>query len=105
MGATPDRDGEEEPVTDQADIRVEEVVPGEFAVTITEGDSTTRHRVVVPAGVGVPGVPDEEVVAESVRFLLEREPKERIQAAFDLPQIGRFFPDYPREIRRRLGGH
>jgi hypothetical protein len=35
-------------------------------------------------------------------FLLEREPKESILGQFDLPVIGRYFPEYERDIRKRL---
>ena len=38
----------------------------------------------------------------SFEFLLEREPKELILRQFALPAIGRYFPDYPAEIRKRL---
>ena len=35
-------------------------------------------------------------------FLLENEPKESILGRFDLPLIGRYFPNFESEIRRRL---
>ena len=38
----------------------------------------------------------------SFQFLLEREPKESILKQFDLQVIGRYFPEYEREIQRRL---
>ena len=38
----------------------------------------------------------------SFEFLLEREPKESILARFDLSVIARYFPEYDREIARRL---
>ncbi len=38
----------------------------------------------------------------SFGFLLEREPKESILGTFDLRVIGRYFPDYEREIARRM---
>jgi hypothetical protein len=44
----------------------------------------------------------EELLQESFRFLLEREPNTSILASFDLPLIGRYFPEYEREIRSRL---
>ena len=44
----------------------------------------------------------ETLVAESFRFLLEREPKESILRSFDLSVIGRYFPEYEREIAKRL---
>jgi hypothetical protein len=42
------------------------------------------------------------LVRASFAFLLEREPKEAILRSFDLPVIGRYFPEYQDEIRRRL---
>jgi hypothetical protein len=43
-------------------------------------------------------VPPEELVLASFRFLLERERKESILREFDLDVIGRYFPEYRREI-------
>jgi len=51
-----------------------------------------------------PGAPPEELVRASFEFLLEHEPREAIMRSFELPIIGRFFGDYPDEIRRRLAG-
>jgi hypothetical protein len=50
-----------------------------------------------------PGAGPEDLVRESFRFLLEREPPASILRRFDLPVIGRYFPEYGEEIRRRLG--
>jgi hypothetical protein len=78
----------------------------EFQVTVQEGGSTSRHSVTLSqadyerlAG----GLADAEtLVEESFRFLLEREPKESILSRFELPVIGRYFPEYEREIASRL---
>ena len=48
-------------------------------------------------------VTPERLVEESFVFLLEREPKESILSSFALPLISRYFPEYPREIPKRLG--
>jgi hypothetical protein len=48
------------------------------------------------------GRPLEELLQESFRFLLEREPNTSILPSFDLPVIGRYFPEYEREIQTRL---
>ena len=45
----------------------------------------------------------ERLIEASFEFLLEREPKESILSRFDLPVIARYFPEYPGEIRSRLG--
>ena len=50
-----------------------------------------------------PGATPDVLVRASFDFLLEREPRESIMRSFELPIIGRFFADYPDEIRRRLG--
>jgi hypothetical protein len=44
----------------------------------------------------------ERLIDESFRFLLEREPNTSILHAFQLSDIGRYFPEYEPEIRRRL---
>jgi hypothetical protein len=42
-----------------------------------------------------------ELVEASVRFLLEREPKESILRSFDLRDIARYFPEYAETFSRR----
>ena len=78
----------------------------ELQVTVREGNSQTQHRVSLKKSdyrqlVGEETSP-EALVEESFRFLLEREPKESILRSFDLMVIGRYFPEYPREIARRV---
>lgn len=51
-----------------------------------------------------PGATPETLVEASFRFLLEREPPEAILRRFELPIIGRYFADFPDEIRRRMAG-
>lgn len=46
----------------------------------------------------------DELVAESFAFLLEREPAGSILRSFELSTIGRYFPEYGREIVRRMAG-
>lgn len=66
--------------------------------------STTHHRVRVrrmDLDRLDPGASDPDaLVRRSFAFLLEREPRESILRAFDLPAIGRYFPEYEREIVR-----
>ena len=78
----------------------------EFTVTVVEGSGETRHRVTLKKSdfqdlVGGK-VSAEALVEESFRFLLEREPKESILRSFDLMVIGHYFPQYRREIAKRL---
>jgi hypothetical protein len=42
----------------------------------------------------------EELVRRSFEFLLAREPKESILRRFDLPVIGRYFPEYEAEMTK-----
>jgi len=87
-------------------IEIEKIGDEEFQVLVTEGQSSTSHRVTLKstdyqrlaAGAIEPG----EVVRRSFEFLLENEPKESILARFDLTVIGRYFPNFEREIRRRV---
>ena len=76
------------------------------AVTIREGSSPSQHEVTLThqAYDQLSGgrVPPEALVRESFVFLLEREPKESILGRFDLTVIGRYFPEFEAELRRRL---
>ena len=67
------------------------------------GGSSTGHEVrVTPDDLErfAPGADDPaDLVRRSFTFLLAREPKESILRSFDLPVIGRYFPEYEREIR------
>jgi hypothetical protein len=42
----------------------------------------------------------EDLVTRSFEFLLEREPPTSILRTFALPEIERYFPEYPEVIRR-----
>ena len=89
-----------------ATIEIEKIDNSKFHVRVIEAGSETTHDVTVSpndytrltSGKTEP----EELVRRSFEFLLEREPKESILTRFDLSVIGRYFPEYEREIRRRL---
>lgn len=77
------------------------------SVVVGEDASATEHVVEVDRATLddlAPGATPEELVRESFSYLLEREPRESIMRAFELPIIARFFADYPDEISRRLRG-
>jgi len=78
----------------------------QFDVTVRERDEQTRHTVSLSKTdydrLTEGETTAEALVRESFRFLLEREPKESILRSFDLTVISRYFPEYEREIRRRL---
>jgi hypothetical protein len=44
----------------------------------------------------------ERLIEESFRFLLEHESNASILRSFRITDISRYFPEYEREIRRRL---
>lgn len=75
-------------------------------VTVGGGTGETEHRVSVQRAYyeRLTGgrVTPEVLVQESFKFLLEREPKEAILRQFDLPVIGRYFPEFEFELQQRL---
>jgi len=77
-------------------------------VTVAEDGSETHHSITFTRAdfqrLAVGGVDPGRLVRASFEFLLEREPKESILRSFPLPVIGRYFPGYELEIRRRLAG-
>jgi hypothetical protein len=73
-------------------------------VTLTDADgSQTVHDVAVSPGDlsrFAPGANDPtDLVRRSFGFLLEREPRTSILRSFDLPVIGRYFPEFEERIR------
>ncbi|HSC78030.1 MAG TPA: hypothetical protein VLB32_05650 [Candidatus Acidoferrales bacterium] len=89
-----------------ATIQVVKQSESEFRVTVEEGGSRSTHQVTLTGEyyqkLTRGAVAPEELIRRSFDFLLEHEPKESILARFDLPVIARYFPDYEREIVRRL---
>jgi hypothetical protein len=83
---------------------------GGFRCQVTVGDDAgaTHHAVSLTSADLerlAPGASDPvPLVDASFRFLLEREPRESILRAFELPIIARYFPSYHSEIGKRLGG-
>jgi hypothetical protein len=77
-----------------------------YHVIVTDDDgSATEHDVTLSRedlARLAPGADDPtDLVRRSFLFLLllAREPKESILRSFELPVIGRYFPEYEREIR------
>ncbi len=78
---------------------------GGWHCSVVLGDA--EHSVQVDRGTLddlAPGRTPDDLVRASFTFLLEREPPESIMRSFELPIIGRFFADYPDEMRRRMSG-
>jgi hypothetical protein len=72
-------------------------------VRVGDDPAATTHEVTVSREVLARLRPDasapDELVAGSFAFLLAREPRESILRAFDLPVIGRYFPEWETVIR------
>lgn len=88
-----------------ARIEVRPLGDGRFAVTVDEHGSKSRHEVTVSQAQASSLCGDcecEDLVAASMQFLLEREPKESIMGRFDLDVIPRYFPDFADVIREYL---
>jgi len=91
------------PTTIEIDRSDVENLLSRFRVRLVDSDgSVTEHDVTVSRvdweRFGSEFRTPEALVEASMRFLLEREPKEQILSAFDLGQIPRYFPSYTRDI-------
>ncbi|MGH9803957.1 MAG: hypothetical protein ACRD4D_02200 [Candidatus Acidiferrales bacterium] len=79
-----------------------------YSVSVSDAAGRSSHRVTVDPAYSQKllsrKAAPEELIRRSFEFLLEHEPKESILSEFDLAVIQRYFPDYKKEIRRRLGG-
>jgi len=85
-------------------IEVKHAAGDEWVVTV-RSHVTTQHRVrVTKTDIDrfAEKRPIEELLRESFNFLLSHEPNTSILPSFDLPVIGRYFPDYEWQIRDRL---
>jgi hypothetical protein len=73
-------------------------------VRVTDRGGETRHSVAVSRADLERFAPSDAepaaLVRRSFEFLLARESKESILRSFALPVIGRYFPEYEREILR-----
>ena len=74
-------------------------------VTVTDHGGSREFEVAISKAELAKLDPDSTepsaLVRRSFEFLLAREPKESILSTFGLSVIGRYFPEYEREIRRR----
>ena len=88
-----------------ATISVEQLDVMDFLVTLTDASGPTQHTVIVTERdheVYAPNVPMEDLVAETFRFLLEREPHSMVKAHFGLEDIAKMFPEFEFEMKRRF---
>jgi hypothetical protein len=89
-----------------AKIEVNKLDASRFRVRVIEGRSESTHEVTLDskyhAKLAAETVAPEVLIQKSFEFLLERESKESILGRFDLTVISRYFPEYEREIKKRL---
>jgi hypothetical protein len=73
---------------------------------VSDGNTETSHTVTLRRAdyerISGKKVEPAELVKMAFQFLLENEPKESILSRFDLPVIGRYFPNFEAEMKRRL---
>ncbi|MGH7971222.1 MAG: hypothetical protein ACREIC_21085 [Limisphaerales bacterium] len=85
-------------------IEIKHEADEQWLVSVLGGVMTHHHVRVTQSDLARlgEGRSAEDLLRESFAFLLEREPNTSILASFDLPLIGRYFPEYEDEIRSRL---
>jgi len=95
-------------VSGEPRVSVVQEAAGRFRVEVHGAGVRTSHTVDVPDGLadqlGWSGETEAELVRESFAFLLDHEPPTSILRTFSLYVIGRYFPQYPTEIRERAPG-
>ena len=89
-----------------AEIHIQRINDGDFHVRVKEAGSESQHLVTLSqkdyqrlSGGKVEPI---ELIKRSFEFLLAREPKESILSKFDLLLIGRYFPEFERELKRSI---
>jgi hypothetical protein len=86
-------------------IEVTHISGNRYEVTVAAATRTTHHVTLREADrqrLAGDSVSAQRLIEESFRFLVEREPNTSILSNFDLPVINTYFPEYEREIRKRL---
>lgn len=88
-------------------IHIEPAGNSKYRVSIEARGKTSRYTVTATpedvARYAPDGTTPERLIHASFEFLLEREPASSILSSFALPVIERYFPEYPRVIRERVG--
>ncbi len=89
-------------------ITVQPIDNNTFRVTV-EGRTTTTHRVTLSSDyyekLTGKRVAPNVLVEKSFEFLLQREGNTSILSSFELPLIGRYFPEYEQTIGEMLAGN
>ena len=89
-----------------ARIEVEKLKENEFRVRVIEGRNESADFVTLQQAdydrLTGGKIEPCQLLKRSFEFLLAREPKQSILPRFDLPLIGRYFPEFERELKRRI---
>jgi hypothetical protein len=89
----------------KAKISIQHDEPDAYTVEVAEGSSVTQHIVtmtVADVEHYASGARAERLLEAAFEFLLDREPKESVLRRFSLPDIERYFPDFPKQIGRYM---
>jgi bifunctional DNA-binding transcriptional regulator/antitoxin component of YhaV-PrlF toxin-antitoxin module len=82
--------------------------PGRAGVQIAEDSRLLSYVVTVPEEVvdrlGLGGVETVDIVRETFKFLLEREPATSIMKSFSIDVVPTYFPEFYEELAARLKG-
>lgn len=80
--------------------------PGSYAVTVTEGDTTTRHRVVLRPGflddLAIVDLDEQRLVVQLIDYLLENQPATSLPHDIDPDVLSRDDDEMVRELQLRL---
>jgi hypothetical protein len=90
------------------DIYISEDEENGFYVRVCDANGTeTVHHVYVTGSeireLGVAHVSTSRVLQHAFLFLLENEPPHAIRTEFSLGEITQYFPEFPNEIKGRVG--
>ena len=90
------------------DVLGDEGDPRRFRVAVRDAGSATTHDVTASledlARLGGGYASPEGFIRSCFEFLLAREAKEQTLGSFDVRVIGRYFPEFEREILRGTAG-
>ncbi len=82
--------------------------PGRAGVQVSDDSRLLSYVVTVPdtvvAELGLADFETVEIVRETIRFLLEREPAASIMKQFSLDVVPTYFPEFYAELVTRLKG-
>lgn len=86
-------------------IQITKIDETSYDVTVSKQNTTTHRVTLIPKYVQkltLEKVSNETLLEKSFEFLLEREPNTSILRSFELSVIGRYFPEYENEIKKRF---